>query len=110
MAKHFVIFSDSNRKTTEYTGKIKVPVTIISYPEKDKTRSLFQDQAFRFFATVNHPNKLYIGINAGVIPGYLLSGHWKKHHHELSEDFITCKNVLETSPNIFRKNKKHNLS
>lgn len=110
MAKHFVIFSDRNEKTIEYTGNIKAPVNIISYPEKDKTHSLIQDQGYSFFATFNHPYKLNFGINAGVIPGYPLSGHLKKHHHELSEDFNTCKNVLETSPNIFRNNKKHNLS
>lgn len=54
----------------------------------------------------DHPSDVYCGINAGVKPIYVLSGHGKKHQNELSGEISTCNNVLDASNYIIRMNHK----
>lgn len=42
----------------------------------------------------DHPSDIECGINAGVDPIYLLSGHGKKHLNELTGEVKICKNIL----------------
>ena len=54
----------------------------------------------------DHPSDVYCGVYSGVKPIYLLSGHGKKHQHELNEEFITCNNVLDASNYILNYKRK----
>jgi D-glycero-D-manno-heptose 1,7-bisphosphate phosphatase len=45
----------------------------------------------------DHPSDVYCGVNAGVQPIYLLSGHGRKHRDELDLDVKICENILEAA-------------
>ncbi|HAQ19406.1 MAG TPA: hypothetical protein DCR40_09280 [Prolixibacteraceae bacterium] len=59
------------------------------------------------FIIGDHPSDVYCGINAGVKPIYVLTGHGKKHQHEITEEVITCKNVLDASNYIVSYKNNH---
>jgi D,D-heptose 1,7-bisphosphate phosphatase len=52
------------------------------------------------FIIGDHPSDIQCGINAGVTPIYLLSGHGRKHRNELESDFKICENIFEASEYI----------
>lgn len=48
----------------------------------------------------DHPSDMLCGINAGVTPIYVLSGHGNKHKHELTSDLKICNTLLDASKYI----------
>lgn len=48
----------------------------------------------------DHPSDILCGLNAGIKPVYLLTGHGKKHRDEISDDIMICYNILEAAENI----------
>ena len=49
------------------------------------------------FIIGDHPSDIECGFNAKITPIYLLSGHGKKHQHELNYKVKICKNILDAS-------------
>ena len=47
------------------------------------------------FIIGDHPSDAECGINAGITPIYILSGHGEKHHNELREEVYVCANIME---------------
>lgn len=45
----------------------------------------------------DHPSDAECGINAGVNPIYVLSGHGEKHRNELKHNVRICNNLLEAT-------------
>ncbi len=58
------------------------------------------------FIIGDHPSDIECGLNAGVTPIYLLSGHGKKHLDELKYTVQICHNILEASQLILSMEKK----
>lgn len=54
----------------------------------------------------DHPSDVKCGLNAGVQPVYLLSGHGKKHKDELTQDVKICENILDAAIYVINKKKK----
>ncbi|MDP2338381.1 MAG: HAD family hydrolase [Bacteroidota bacterium] len=76
----------------------------------NKAAELYNLDLAKSFIIGDHPSDVYCGINAGVNPIYVLTGHGKKHQHEITEEVITCKNVLDASNYIVSyKNKYERL-
>jgi D-glycero-D-manno-heptose 1,7-bisphosphate phosphatase len=48
----------------------------------------------RSFIIGDHPSDVYCGINAGVKPVYVMTGHGEKHRHELPEGITLCEDLL----------------
>lgn len=57
----------------------------------------------------DHPSEIQCGINAGVTPIYLLSGHGRKHRDELNADFKICKDLSEASKYILLAHQSNSL-
>jgi D-glycero-D-manno-heptose 1,7-bisphosphate phosphatase len=57
----------------------------------------------------DHPSDIQCGINAGVTPIYLLSGHGRKHRNELNADSKICKDLSEASKYILSTYKSNNI-
>jgi D-glycero-D-manno-heptose 1,7-bisphosphate phosphatase len=55
------------------------------------------------FILGDHPSDVLCGLNAGVKPIYLLTGHGIKHRHELKEEVKICSNILEAASYITGK-------
>jgi len=49
------------------------------------------------FILGDHPSDVICGINAGITPVYLLSGHGEKHINELPSGIKICENILAAS-------------
>ncbi len=45
----------------------------------------------------DHPSDVECGINSGINPVYVLTGHGKKHRHELTQDCFICNNIRDAS-------------
>lgn len=56
------------------------------------------------FIVGDHPSDVQCGLNAGITPVYLLTGHGKKHQNEINKDTLICTNLLEASKYIIFKN------
>jgi D,D-heptose 1,7-bisphosphate phosphatase len=85
--------------------------------ECKKPKPYFIHQAARFynidltqsFIIGDHPSDIQCGINAGVTPIYLLSGHGCHHQDELEADIKICNDLSEASKyilSVFKSNKK----
>jgi histidinol-phosphate phosphatase family protein len=59
------------------------------------------------FIIGDHPSDVLCGINAGVMPVYLLTGHGMKHRDELPGGIIICDNILEATRLIITKKNYH---
>jgi len=57
----------------------------------------------RSFIIGDHPSDIECGINAGVTPLYLLSGHGEKHRKELRPDVVVCSDLKAASGLIITK-------
>lgn len=51
----------------------------------------------RSFIIGDHPSDAECGLNAGVTPIYLLTGHGRKHKDELTSPIQICNNLSEAS-------------
>lgn len=58
----------------------------------------------RSFIIGDHPSDIQCGLNAGITPIYLLTGHGKKHQNEINKETVICSNLLEASKHIILKN------
>lgn len=57
----------------------------------------------------DHPSDVECGLNAGITPIYVLTGHGEKHKNELNSDCIITENIIEASKYILDTcNKKNN--
>ncbi len=56
----------------------------------------------------DHPSDAECGINAGVTPLYLLSGHGEKHRRELRHDVVVCSDLKAASELILTKLNNNN--
>jgi len=61
---------------------------------------LYNVDLAKSFIIGDHPSDIACGINAGVTPIYLLSGHGKKHRDELTFDSKVFNNLLDASKYI----------
>lgn len=55
------------------------------------------------FIIGDHPSDAECGINAGITPLYLLSGHGEKHRPELRPDVVVCNDLKAASVFILKK-------
>jgi histidinol-phosphate phosphatase family protein len=58
---------------------------------------LYDVDLSKSFMIGDHPSDVECGINAGVTPVYVLSGHGQKHQNELEKEVYTCANIWEAS-------------
>jgi D-glycero-D-manno-heptose 1,7-bisphosphate phosphatase len=49
------------------------------------------------FIIGDHPSDVYCGVNAGVSPIYLLTGHGRKHLDDLPGEVRICENILDAA-------------
>lgn len=63
----------------------------------------------RSFMVGDHPSDVQCGINAGIAPIYLLSGHGNKHRKELNADVKLCKDLSEASKYILSVYKSNSV-
>ncbi len=63
---------------------------------------LYNIDLTKSFMVGDHPSDIQCGINGGVTPIYLLSGHGRKHRNEMNSDFKICENILEASKYIMK--------
>jgi len=56
----------------------------------------------------DHPSDAKCGLNAGVEPIYLLTGHGRKHQAELTHDVRICENILDAANYIINKKRTTN--
>ncbi len=59
--------------------------------------SLYNLDLSKSFIVGDHPSDIECGLNAGVTPIYLLSGHGKEHLTELMHEVHVCDNILDAS-------------
>lgn len=52
----------------------------------------------------DHLSDVQCGLNAGITPLYILTGHGEKHLAEIPKGTIICKNLLEAAKYITSKN------
>jgi len=84
---------------TEDSCKCKKPQTYFI----EKAHQLYNIDLSRSFIIGDHPSDIQCGLNAGITPIYLLTGHGKKHQDEISNETVICSNVLEASKYIILK-------
>lgn len=59
------------------------------------------------FIIGDHPSDVKCGLNAGVKPIYLLSGHGRNHKNEIANDIKICENILDAANYVVKiKNRK----
>jgi len=68
-----------------------------------KASEIFNIDISKSFIIGDHPSDIQCGINAGVTPIYLLSGHGKMHKDELKSDVVICENILEAAKLILNQ-------
>lgn len=65
-----------------------------------KAAQLYNLDLMKSYMIGDHPSDVECGINAGVTPIYLLSGHGKKHKDELIFNSKICNNLSDASKYI----------
>jgi len=70
----------------------------------DKAYQLYNIDSSRSFIIGDHPSDIQCGLNAGITPIYLLTGHGEKHLDEISNVTVICSNLLAASKYIILKN------
>jgi D-glycero-D-manno-heptose 1,7-bisphosphate phosphatase len=69
----------------------------------NKAAQLYNVDLTKSFIIGDHPSDVECGINAGVTPIYLLSGHGNKHKNELLFNSKVCNNLSDASKFIMSK-------
>ena len=69
----------------------------------EKACKLYNIDLSQSFIIGDHPSDVQCGINAGITPVYLLTGHGIKHQNEINSDTVICSNILEASKYIIIK-------
>lgn len=70
----------------------------------EKAQQSYNIDLSRSYIIGDHPSDIQCGLNAGILPIYLLTGHGKKHKDELNNKTVICTNLLEASKYILFKN------
>lgn len=70
----------------------------------NKAQQLYNIDLSRTFIIGDHPSDIQCGLNAGITPIYLLTGHGKKHQDEISKETVIYSNLLEASKYIILNN------
>ena len=70
----------------------------------DKAHQLYNIDLSGSFIIGDHPSDIQCGLNAGVTPIYLLTGHGEKHKDEISKETVICSDLLEAAKCIIVKN------
>lgn len=70
----------------------------------DKAHQLYNIDLSRSFIIGDHPSDVQCGLNAGITPIYLLTGHGKKHQDEINKETVICSNLFEASKYVIFKN------
>lgn len=63
----------------------------------EKARQLYNIDLNQSFIIGDHPSDVQCGINAGITPIYVLTGHGEKHKNEIKKETIVCNNILEAA-------------
>jgi D-glycero-D-manno-heptose 1,7-bisphosphate phosphatase len=69
----------------------------------EKACRLYNIDLSRSFIVGDHPSDVQCGLNAGITPVYLLTGHGKKHQNEISRETVIRDNLFEASKYIIFK-------
>ena len=70
----------------------------------DKAHQLYNIDLSGSFIIGDHPSDIQCGLNAGITPIYLLTGHGEKHKDEISKETVICSDLLEAAKCIIVKN------
>jgi D-glycero-D-manno-heptose 1,7-bisphosphate phosphatase len=116
MAKHPAIFLDRDGTIIDDAGYIKHASEVKFYsftflhksedncayktPKSyfiEKARQLYNINLSQSFIIGDHPSDVQCGINAGITPIYVLTGHGDKHKNEIKKETIICNNILEAT-------------
>lgn len=71
----------------------------------DQARQLYNIDLSQSFIIGDHPSDVQCGINAGITPIYLLTGHGNNHKNEIRKEIIICDNILEATNKIYNLKK-----
>lgn len=63
----------------------------------EKARQLYNIDLNQSFIIGDHPSDVQCGINAGITPIYVLTGHGEKHKNEIKKETKVCNNILEAA-------------
>jgi D-glycero-D-manno-heptose 1,7-bisphosphate phosphatase len=85
--------------TTENNCDCKKPKTYFI----DKAAQLYDIDLSRSYIIGDHPSDVQCGLNAGITPIYVLTGHGQMHRDELSDVVVVCSNLLEASNHIIQE-------
>lgn len=69
----------------------------------NKAQQLYNIDMSRTYIIGDHPTDVQCGLNAGITPIYILTGHGHKHIDEISKDTLIFNNILEASKYIILK-------
>ncbi len=70
----------------------------------EKARQLYNIDLNQSFIIGDHPSDVQCGLNAGITPIFLLTGHGNKHKNEIKKETLVCNNILEATQYINSKN------
>lgn len=70
-------------------------------------KELYQLDLKRSYIVGDHPSDVECGINAGITPIYLLTGHGEKHKDDLDTNTIIAKDILEAVKIITNTHNKY---
>ena len=73
----------------------------------DKAQQLYNIDLSRSFIIGDHPSDVQCGLNAGITPVYVLTGHGQMHRDELNNGVVICSNLLEASKHIILEITRH---
>ena len=65
--------------------------------------SLYNLDVSKSYIIGDHPSDVECGINSGITPIYVLTGHGEKHRSELNNTVQICDSILEASDYIISK-------
>lgn len=85
---------------SEDNCEYKKPKMHFSY----KAHQLYNFDLSLSYIIGDHPSDVKCGLNAGITPIYLLTGHGQKHRNEISKETFIYSNLLEASKYIILKN------
>ncbi len=69
----------------------------------EKAVQMYNIDLSRSFIIGDHPSDVQCGLNAGITPIYVLTGHGQMHRDELSDGVVVCSNLLEASKHIIQE-------
>lgn len=69
----------------------------------DKAKALYHVDLSKSYIIGDHPSDVYCGLNAGITPIYLLTGHGKNHQNEIPPNTEICKHILDAAKSIIFK-------